>query len=98
MKKNLVKLAMIGLAAGLCVSAKAAPAKKTQEVAMAKCSKDKNGKRKCDTSCNNRERDCGCSNTTSAGRNGYTLDSFEPENTDIAARRKSAAQKVLEGY
>lgn len=97
MKKDLIKVALIGLAAGFCVSAKAAPAKKSQEVAMVKCTKE-NGKKKCDSSCGNKDGDCGCNGNTSAGRNGYSLESYQPKKTEIAGKRKSAAQKAMEGY
>ncbi len=91
--QNLIKIALIGLAAGLCLSAKGhAPSKK--EIAFTKCSREP---RKCDTSCgSSKERD-GCNANTSAGRNGYTKEEYVPTADDIAAKRKSAARKVLDG-
>lgn len=97
MKKNLIKIALIGIAAGFCLSAKAAPAKKNQEVAMTKCSKE-NGKKKCDSSCASKNGDAGCNGKTSAGRNNYYQGKLKPKTGEIAGKRKSAAQKVMEGY
>lgn len=96
MNKNLIKLALIGLAAGMCVSAKAAPKQKNQEVAFSKCSKEESN-RKCDQSCGAKP-DKGCGSSTSAGRNNYSGEKYVPKKTDIAGKRKSAAQKVMEGY
>lgn len=97
MKKNLIKIALIGIAAGICLSAKAAPAKKSQEIAMAKCTKE-NGKKKCESSCSCKNGDAGCNGKTSAGRNNYMKEKFKPKKGEIAGKRKSAAQKVMEGY
>lgn len=94
MKKNLIAIALIGIAAGLCLSAKTYPAKKNSEIAMTKCSKD-NGKKKCGSSCDNESE---CSGHTSAGRNGYIQGKLKSKAGEIAGKRKSAAQKVMEGY
>ncbi len=93
MKNNVVKIALIGLAAGLCMSAKSAPVQKTQEVAMTKCSKDSNEKKDCDgdQACNSQ------SSFFNSTRNGYREDIPAPKKTNLSEKRKSAAQKLKEG-
>jgi hypothetical protein len=100
MNKDLLKIALIGLAAGFCISAKAVPAKKNQEVAMSKCTKENGKKNKCKGSCNddNGYNDKGTGCNTSSKCNNYKTEEFKPNPRDIAAKRKSAAQKVMEGY
>lgn len=119
MSKDLLKIALIGLAATFCISAKQAHNQK--EVAMAKCSKENsrgkkcyeesNGKMKCPPNngknkeynvqdqkdCNSRG-DCKESTSRAELRNGYSLVDYSPASDEIAGKRKSAAQKVLEGY
>jgi hypothetical protein len=106
MNKDLLKIALIGLAAGFCISAKDVPAKRNQEVAMSKCtkengSKEKCKKKKCGSSCSNENNGCNARGTgcnTSARCNNYSTEDFQPNPKEIAAKRKSAAQKVMEGY
>lgn len=81
MNKDLVKAALIGLAAGVCLSAQMVPSSK--EVAMGRCTKpanpdDDEGDEDCAGSCKHR---CNSSDASS----------------EIEVHRKSAARKVLEG-
>lgn len=101
MNKDLLKIALIGLAAGFCISAKAVPAKKNQEVAMSKCTKENGKKKKCGSSCSEDNSGCNAKGTgcnTSSRCNNYKTEEFKPNPREIAAKRKSAAQKVMEGY
>ena len=87
MNKNRIKLALIGLAAGMCISAKATPEKKGKEVAFQKCTKEKD----------RRYDDCEESSNAEL-RNGYRNEKYKPKASEFAGKRKSAAQKVMEGY
>lgn len=83
MNKNLIHFVIVGVIAGFCVSAKAAPSNQdNREIAMAKCTRDdsqkKNGNGKCSED-NNSQGDQ--SNASS----------------QVKGKRKSAAQKVLYG-
>ena len=111
MKKDLIKLAIVGLTAGLCLSAKEAPTSKKEEpssskndkeLAMSKCSKDKSQQKK--------NPDGSCSSTCSGGCSGTGDDSGSGSPTGtggtqgdqskankINGKRKSAAQKVVQG-
>jgi hypothetical protein len=97
MNKDLIKLALIGVAAGFCLSAKEAPStKNNKEIAMSKCTKD-NGQKKnghgngsC-SSCGSDEGDSSCSSNCS--NQGDQSDA----STQMKGKRRSAAQKVLQG-
>ena len=90
MKKDLIKLAMVGLLAGLCLSAQQADAK--NEVAMTKCSKEKSPETQPAKKCNEKS-DCNSCNSSN-GCNGNE----ESDATDaVQSKRKSAARKVVEG-
>lgn len=105
MNKDLLKIALIGLVAGFCISAKEVPAKKSQETAMSKCTKENGKKKKCRGSCSD-DKGCGSGGGSSYGttnrydgiRNNYSTEEYSPKANEIAAKRKSAAQKVMEGY
>lgn len=108
MNKNILKIALIGLVAGFCISAKDVSANRSKETAMSRCSKSNgngNGKgKKCRKSCSD-GRNCksgGSSYETTDRyedlRNNYSTEEYTPKANEVAAKRKSAAQKVLEGY
>lgn len=86
MNKNILRLAVVGIAAGLCLSAKAIPQPSMKVVAFSKCSRDKKP---------NQDE---CEAHNSELRNGYQNVKFKPKASDFASHRKSAAQKVKEGY
>lgn len=86
MNKKYLKLALIGLAAGFCLSAQTAPANQ-DEVAMAKCSKDSSG---------NMQRQRGCGSQDNDDENqSCTSTTCKPKNAKN--QKKSAAQKVVQG-
>ncbi len=102
--KNILKIALIGLVAGFCISAKDVSYNKNKETAMSRCSKNTSKGKKCKKSC------CDGKSCQSGGssyetteryedlRNNYSTEEYTPKANEIAAKRKSAAQKVLEGY
>lgn len=100
MNKNILKIVLIGIAAGFCVSAKAVPEKNYKQSAVAKC--DKKDKKCKSSKCNGK-----CQSTTNSYntvkneeelRNNYSNEKYTFGSKEIAAKRKSAAQKVMEGY
>ena len=100
MNKDLVRLAMIGLAAGFCLSAQASPTKDKRELAMAKCTKDnsKNGDSCDDSSSCGGKSNCNSCNSSSSYNPGAGAKSNESTAaTEVKHKRKSAARKVLEG-
>lgn len=87
MNKKFLKLALIGLAAGFCLSAQASPAGQ-DEVAMAKCSKDSDGKMQ-------RQRGCGSYDNDDGNQKSCTSATCKPKNNKN--QKRSAAQKVVQG-
>lgn len=99
MKKDLVRLAMIGLVAGFCMSIEAAPTI-SREIAMSKCTKDTSdkGKNSDDQSSCSSKSGCNSCNSSSSYNPGSQSKSDESTaKAEVKSRRKSAAQKVLEG-
>ena len=109
MKKDLLKLAMIGLVAGISMSADANESGK--EIAMSKCSKttktdDQKGCNSKGTGCNGKNSGCNAKGSGCNGASGCTseedcdgsAESKSSSNDSIQQNRKSAARKVLEGY
>lgn len=100
MNKNILKIVLIGVAAGFCISAKATPEKRSQEKTVAQCDKNnckKKPKKKCSGSCQTNNS----YNTTErydGVRNNYSNDEHTFSSHEVALKRKSAAQKVMEGY
>lgn len=89
MSKDLLKIALIGLTAGVCLSAQELSAKSTNILAMSKCSKsgDKascTGKSSCDGEDTDDDDQC-------SGKSGCGSTSTEMKN-----KRKSIAQKAPE--
>jgi hypothetical protein len=90
MTKNLIKLAMLGLMAGFCLSAAAAPKEENKEMAMSKCSKetapdaDKDG-------------GGGCSGPKGCGSMSGSKEDQSDAQSNMSNKRKSAAHKVVYG-
>ena len=101
MKKDLTKLAILGLLASSCLFANAPSSSK--EIAMSKCSKDTPAKSSCSdqsdssstdkSSCNNKS---GCDGNT--GCSDCDKDSSEEAEASLLmkAKRKAVSQKVIE--
>lgn len=99
MKKDLVRLAMIGLAAGFCMSAEAAPTIRSN-IAMSKCSKDTSdkGNNSDDQSSCSGKSGCGsCSSSSLYTPSNQSKADESTAKSEVKSGRKSAAQKVLEG-
>ena len=100
MKKDLVKLAIVGLLAGFCLSAQGAPSD-SNEIAMSKCSKDNTQK----SQNRNNDQDNDGSDANGCGGPNGCGDSPEQDTGDqqsdkvqmMQSKRKSAAQKTVEG-
>src|SRR5260370_22921551 len=98
MNKKYLKVALIGLAAGFCLSGQAAPSKsQSEEVAMARCSKD-NGDGSADGSgpqqrmmrpSQNQRNSAPCGDDCNTG-------TCKP-NKSAMKQKRSAAQKVVQG-
>jgi hypothetical protein len=98
MNKNIMKIVLIGIAAGFCVSAKAVPEKK-QKQTVAKCDKkDKSCGKKCKGKCQSTNNSYNTVSNEEDIRNNYSNEKYTFGSDEIAAKRKSAAQKVMEGY
>ena len=105
MKKDLVRLATVGLLAGFCLSAQGAPSEK-QEVAMSKCSKDNTQKSQNendgmsdDNHCSGNGDDNHCSGNSGCNNSEGDSDSNQQAGKmqTMQSKRKSAAQKAVEG-
>lgn len=92
MNQDLYKLALIGLSAGFCLSAQAAPSNKSsgKEIAMAKCSKDSGGQKKSNNSCSGSSS---CNGQSSCG----SYNGEDDEASFLEGKKKGAAKKALEG-
>ena len=101
MKKYLLSVTLLSFST-VCISAAKIPSNKGNEVSMVRCTKsekkeqkqEKKEEQKQDEACYENGR-----RTKKQAwdiRNGYSLNESQSENGDIAASRKSAAQKVLE--
>jgi|GEM_PF-1869166 hypothetical protein len=105
MKKDLVKLAIVGLLAGFCLSAQGAPSD-AGEIAMSKCTKDdmkksqnrNNGMLDDDEEGDNSDVN-GCNGPSGCGDNSgqNNGDQQSSKVQMMQSKRKSAAQKVVEG-
>jgi hypothetical protein len=110
MKTNLLKVAIIAIAAGCCLSAKAAPQKKSTPIAMTQCSKS-NKVAECKEGCSStkpKDQDTPCrkqkSNKCSSSA-ARQKESAQPlaesdvptQSKQIAIQKKSAARKILQG-
>ena len=96
MNKHIIAIALIGLTAGLSISAKAAP-EKNQEIAMSKCTKD-TSKKECSSNSSVTSREF----TEEGSRRTYRAqnDKNAPKASVLAetkSTRKSAAQKMISG-
>ena len=99
MNKDLVRLAMIGLAAGFCCSADASPSKNNREIAMTKCTKDtsrQDGSCGGDSSCSSKSN-CNSNSSSTYNPNSGLQSDESTATTEVKHKRKSAAQKVIEG-
>jgi hypothetical protein len=119
MNKEMIKLALVGLAAGFCLSAQEVSFD-GKEIAMSKCSKDDgsmpakksscNGKSGCNGpngcnggnskgGCNGGKGGCngpnGCSGSCSSTSQNASEDQSDAKT--LEAKRKEAAQKVVQG-
>lgn len=81
MKTNLIRIVFLGLAAGMCLSAYAAPSKKSKETVATKCTKGKNQK----------TQKASRKNAVQADMDA------RPNPGKFYWPKKSAARKVLEG-
>ena len=107
MNKDFVKFALIGLTAGFCLSAQAAPQKNDKEIAMSKCSKDNSqqkngGNGSCNGSCSNGNGNSSCSSNGKSKNSSCSSSCNSSDDQSDAApqmkgKRKSAAQKVVQG-
>ncbi len=117
MNKNILKIVLIGIAAGFCISAKATSDNYRYNVA-AKCDKEKNecckekpkknkkanpcckekNKKKCNNNCQQYNNSYNTTNNEEDLRNNYSNEHYTFGPDEVAATRKSAAQKVMEGY
>jgi hypothetical protein len=89
MKKDLIKFALVGLVAGFCLSAAAAPSNKdSKEIAMTKCTKDESKKK--NGNGNDDKGNGSCSSCNSQGDQSNA-------SSQVKGKRKSAAHKVLYG-
>ena len=95
MNKDLIKLALIGMTAGFCLSAKEAPSSSAdKEIAMTKCSKEKpqtNGGSGSSCSGSDDEENDGSSCNCGPSQGDQSSSS------QMKNKRKSAAQKVVQG-
>ena len=110
MNKDLIKLALIGMTAGFCLSAKEAPSSSAdKEIAMTKCSKEKPQTNGGGSSCS------GSKGSSCSGSSGSSCSGSDDEENDGSScncgpsqgdqssssqmknKRKSAAQKVVQG-
>ncbi|MES2274109.1 MAG: hypothetical protein V4487_07945 [Chlamydiota bacterium] len=90
MSKDLIKLAMIGLTAGLCVSATTSIPDGNGQVAMSKCSKDTLPPEA------DKDNGSGCSGSEGCGSQSSSNED-QSDASMMPAKRKSAAQKVVQG-
>lgn len=106
MKKDLLKLTLIGVTAGFCLSAKEAPASTSgKEIAMVKCSKD-SGQMRNNGNGNGNGGSCGsgCSSPVEEEPEDNSCKSGckdQGDQSDASSamknKRRSAAQKVVQG-
>ena len=119
MNKDLIKLALIGMTAGFCLSAKEAPSSSAdKEIAMTKCSKEKpqtNGGSGSSCSGSKGSSCSGSKGSSCSGSSGSSCSGSDDEENDGSScncgpsqgdqssssqmknKRKSAAQKVVQG-
>ena len=97
MKKDLVKLAVMGLTAGLCVSGQS-PHQQNQEIAMTKCTKDTGDMTDTNSdqgSCNAKQGSSSCSNTPPSNVQSGQSDQ-DTTSSNMSNQRKSAARRAIE--
>lgn len=99
MKPNYLHFAAIGLLLGVSMSANAATENRSRALAMAKCTKSvprENAEADSD-----QETPCIFKGCSSCGENGDSNEDSQDQSNaagEVKCKRKSAAQKVLEGY
>jgi hypothetical protein len=87
MNKNLLKIVMVGVIAGFCISAK-----ETQEIAMSRCSKDNGKKNECSSKPSEQKK-------VAKAKKAKT-EEYKPKasvSTDLPVKQKSAARKLIDG-
>ncbi len=101
MNKYLLTIALISFST-VCVSAVNVPSKLGSVLSMAGCTKAEKQKEDRKEDKQKEEPCCESGRTTKKQpwtiRNGYTLNSYTPASDEVAGGRKSAAQKLMEGY
>ena len=102
MKKYLLTIAIMSFST-VCISAAKIPSNKGSEVSIARCTKSEKKEEKQEQKEEQKQEETCFENGRRTKRqpwnirNGYSLNAYQPDNGDIAATRKSAAQKAMEG-
>ena len=102
MKKYILTIALLSFST-VCISAAKIPSNKRSEVSMARCTKSETKEEKQEQKEEQKQDETCYENGRKTKRqawnirNGYSLNEYQPEKGDIAASRKSAAQKAMEG-
>lgn len=100
MNKYLLSLALIGFSS-VCLSAAKIPSTQGKQVAMARCTKaekvkeEKKEEPKQEEACYENGRKT--KKQAWDVRNGYSQNGYKAKKGDVAAARKSAARKILDG-
>ena len=101
MNKDLLKMALIGVSAGFCLSAQTPEFLEGKEIAMTKCTRDADAnvqKAPSNGTNNMTPQDSNSDDNDSAGSNGSEQGDNQSQSSSsgMKAKRKSAAQKVVQ--